>query len=248
MSVFIDVWHRTHPLTPEAHSRFLDYYGRHVVAPPSDYFEVVGGFRYTDGSSNEDFALYRYDSMAKIEESMMSFGADAEFISATEALFADIEIEETRAIAIHAPYSSDERIDELISQASRTPRSSPSARSHRFQRIVRTCGGTHRVRAFEALGSLKDGIEKAGSARLVCAFHYLVGPVMDLVELWMLQEGMHEEEMLPEAGVEWPADGAAGRAGEEGDAGVEALRAELARIAPVRERRGLEATAFSRLR
>ena len=41
MSVYIDVWHRTHPLTPEAHARFLDYYARHVVAPPSDFFEGI---------------------------------------------------------------------------------------------------------------------------------------------------------------------------------------------------------------
>jgi hypothetical protein len=228
MSVYIDVWHRTHPLTPEAHERFLDYYGSSVVGPPSDYFEVVGGFRYTDGSSNEDFALYRYESMAKIEESMMSFGADAEFIAATEALFADIEIEETRSIAIHTPYSPEERIDSIIAE---TP-GATSERPRRYLRIVRTCGGTTRVRAFEALGLLKDQIEKAGTARLVTAFHYLVGPVMDLVEIWVLPEGV----------VEWPR----GMGAEDG--GSPALKAELAGIAPERERRGLEPTAFSKLR
>ena len=78
MSVYIDVWHRIHPLTPAAHQKFLDYYGSVVVAPPSDYFEVVGGFKYIDGDSNTDFALYRFESMAKIEESRMSFGGEAE--------------------------------------------------------------------------------------------------------------------------------------------------------------------------
>jgi len=224
MSVYIDVWHRTHPLTPEAHARFLDYYGTSVVAPPSDFYEVVGGFRYIDGPSNEDFALYRYASMAKIEESMMSFGADADFVSATEALFADIEIEETRGIAIHAPYSQEERLDKIISEAPATPR--------RYVRIVRTSGGTDRVRAFEILGSLKDQIEKTGSARLVTSFHYLVGPVMDLVEIWL----------LPDGAVEWP------RTTDTEDGEIPELKAELARIAPERERRGLEPTAFSKLR
>ncbi len=223
MSVYIDVWHRTHPLTPEAHARFLDYYGRSVVGPSSAYFDVVGGFRYTDGPSNEDFALYRYESMAKIEESMMSFGGDRDFVSATEALFAEIEIEETRGIAIHAPYSSDERIDQIISE-------NPDAENpRRYVRIVRTSGGTGRVRAFEALALLTDQIEKAGTARLVTSFFYLVGPVMDLVELWL----------LPEGAIEWP------RGDDGGDA---ELTAELARIAPERERRGLEPTPFSKLR
>jgi hypothetical protein len=225
MSVYIDVWHRTHPLTPDAHQRFLDYYGKSVVALPSSFYEVVGGFRYTDGPSNEDFALYRYESMAKIEESMMSFGADADFIAATEALFAEIDIEETRGIAIHAPYSTDSRIDEIISER-------PESR-RRYVRIVRTSSGSDRVRAFEMLARLKDQIEESGSARLVAAFHYLVGPVMDIVELWVLPEGSGE------GTVEWT---------RQGDAGDSDLRARLAEIAPERERRGVEPTAFSRLR
>ncbi|MBJ20473.1 MAG: hypothetical protein GY910_22915 [bacterium] len=229
MSVYIDVWHRTHPLTPAAHARFLDYYATNVVSPPSAFFEVVGGFRYTDGTSNEDFALYRYESMAKIEESMMSFGADPDFLSATETIFADIDIEETRGIAIHAPYSPEERLDEIISERAPRGAAAASTRLRRYVRIVRTSGGMHRPRAFEALGILRDQVEKAGSARLVTSFHYLVGPVMDLVELWV----------LPEGAVEWPQ-------GEDG--GDSGLKAELAEIAPERERRGLVPTAFSKLR
>jgi hypothetical protein len=220
MTVYIDVWHRTHPLTPIAHARFLDYYGKSVVAPPSNYFEVVGGFRYIDGPSNEDFALYRYDSMAKIEESMMSFGADADFVAATEALFADIEIEETRGIAIHAPHSSESRVDEILAEAPDSPR--------RYVRIVRTSGGSDRMQAFELLAELQGQIEAAGTARLVTSFQYLVGPVMDLVELWV----------LPRAMTEWP---------RENDGADLDLLTQLAEIAPERERRGLEPTAFSQL-
>ena len=114
MSVYIDVWHRTHPLTPEDHHRFLDYYGEFVVAPPSDFFEVVAGFRYLEGPSNEDFALYRYESMASIEESMLSFGAEPAFVAATEALFSEVDIEETRGIAMHLPYAPEERLDAAL--------------------------------------------------------------------------------------------------------------------------------------
>jgi hypothetical protein len=235
VSVFIDVWHRTHPLTPEAHERFLDYYGTYVVAPPSEYFEVVAGFRYTDGASNEDFALYRYASMARIEASMLSFGADPEFIAATESLFVDLELEETRAIALHMPHSPEERIDALIAEAP-DESSSAGGRSaarpaRRYVRSVRTCGGSERVRAFEVLAQRCERIEAAGTARLVAGFHYLVGPVMDLVEIWQ----------LPEGEIEWPMGGTASGAGAD-------LEAELARVAPERERRGLRPTAFSKLR
>lgn len=228
MSVYIDVWHRVHPLTPAAQARFLDYYASHVVAPPSDFFEVVAGFRYTDGASNEDFALYRYASMAAIEESMRSFGADAAFVRATEALFADIEIEETRAIALHWPDESEHppeaRMDALIAESPVTP-----APPRRFVRSVRVCSATDRPRALEALTARQQQIERAGVARLVAGLHYLVGPVMDLVEIWVLQAGR----------VEWPA----------GDLGVDpALEAEIATLAPERERRGIAPTAFSKLR
>jgi len=228
MSVYIDVWHRVHPLDPAAHDRFLDYYATYVVAPPSDFFEVVAGFRYTDGGTNEDFALYRYASMAAIEESMRSFGADPAFVQATETLFADIEIEETRAIALHLPSERAElaetSMDALIAESP-----APDEPARRFLRSVRICSASDRPRVFEALAERQAQIESAGRARLVAGFHYVVGPVMDLVEIWL----------LPDPTVEWA----------ESQLGVApALAAELAALAPERERRGIAPTGFSKLR
>ena len=220
MSVYIDVWHRTHPTTPENHARFLDYYRQFVVEPPSDFFEVVAGFRYVDGPTNEDFALYRYASMAAIEESMMSFGTDEAFVDATEALFSEIDIEETRAIALHTPYAPESRLDEALADSQ-----DPSG--HRYVRIQRTCSGTSRVPAFAALERMRDDVEKAGVAELIVGFHYIVGPVMDLVEIWR----------MPETETGWP------------DEAVEvSLAADVAGLAPARERRRLAPTAFSKLR
>lgn len=229
MSVFIDVWHRTHPLDPEAHARFLDYYGEFVVAPPSEYFEVVGGFRYLDGPTNEDFALYRYASMGRIEASMRAFGADPDFVGATERLFREIEIEETRGVAIHLPYSSDDRLDALIAEGANRSEGPAGRGAPGFLRSVRRCGGTARAAAFEALAGLSEAIEKTGAARLVAGFEYLVGPVMDLVEIWALEPGRAAQDLRPEA--------------------VDPERARvLASIAPERERRSLAPTAFSKLR
>ena len=92
MSVYIDVWHRTHPTTPENHARFLDYYRQFVVEPPSDHFEVVAGFPYLDGPTNEDFALYLYASMAAIEASMISFGTDARFSAALRPRLSEVTL------------------------------------------------------------------------------------------------------------------------------------------------------------
>ena len=220
MSVYIDVWHRTHPLTPAAHARFLDYYARHVVAPPSQYFEVVAGFRYLDGPTNEDFALYRYASMADIEASMRSYAVDGETLEATLETFAALEIEETRGIALHLPHVPQARLDEAIAD-------SGAGEDHRFVRHVRTCGGNERPAALLLLERQRDQAEKASGARLVVGFEYIVGPVMDLVEIWRM-----------------PSD-------DEGFAvdAVEAdLRQELASIAPERERRRIAPAAFSLLR
>lgn len=231
MSVYIDVWHRTHPTTPANHERFLDYYGEFVVAPPSDFFEVVAGFKYVDGPSNEDFALYRYASMAAIEESMMTFGADPAFLEATETLFSEIEIEETRAIALHTPYAPETRLDAALAESSNSGLDPTVDSAHRFLRIQRTCSGTSRIPAFAALTELRDAIEKTREARLILAFHYIVGPVMDLVEIWRVPQGS----LLGADG--WP------------DEGVDAaLEAKVAGLAPARERRRLEPTRFSRLK
>ena len=233
MSVYIDVWHRVHPRTPAAHARFLDYYATHVVAPPSDFFEVVAGFRYTDGGTNEDFALYRYASMAAIEESMRSFGADPAFVRATDALFAEIEIEETRAIALHLPsdhlpseqrQSPEARLDALIAESP-----APDEPARRFSRSVRVCSASDRPRVFEALARRQAQIEAAGRARRVAGFHYVVGPVMDLVEIWLLPEPL--------------VDPARSEPCVESD-----LEAEIAALAPERERRGIAPTGFSKLR
>ncbi|MCR9096172.1 MAG: NIPSNAP family protein [bacterium] len=220
MSVYIDVWHRTHPLTPEAHARFLDYYARYVVAPPSDYFEVVAGFRYLDGPTNEDFALYRYPSMAEIEASMRSYAVDGEALQATLETFSALEIEETRGIALHLPHAPESRLDDAIA--------APGGEgAHRFVRHVRRCGGNERPAAFALLERQRDEAEKAGGGTLVVGFEYIVGPVMDLVEIWRV-----------------PAD----RGVCPIDDVDPALVAELARLAPERERRAIEPTRFSKLR
>ena len=94
---------------------------------------------------------------------------------------------------------------------------------------MRICSASHRPRVFEALAERRAQIESAGRARLVAGFHYVVGPVMDLVEIWL----------LPERLVEWT----------ESELGVApALATELAALAPERERRGIAPTGFSKLR
>ncbi|MAG33100.1 MAG: hypothetical protein CL908_19655 [Deltaproteobacteria bacterium] len=225
MSVYIDVWHRTLPLAPENHQLFLDYYGEWVVGPPSDFFEVVGGFRYTDGESNTDFVLYRYESMGMIEKSMMSFGAGETYIAATTEVFSQIQIEETRAVAIHSSYCPEARLDEVLAEGV----ADPAMAARRYVRIVRRLPTLTRPQAFLALGQFAGQVEKASGARLVAAFEYLVGPVTDGVEIWVLPEGQSWFPALP-AGVD------------------PALSSEIARLAPEQERRGIEPTVFSKLR
>ena len=220
MSVYIDVWHRTHPLTPDAHARFLDYYARYVVAPPSEFFEVVAGFRYLDGPTNEDFALYRYASMAEIEASMRTYSVEGDALEATRETFAALEIEETRGIALHLAHAPRARLDDALDAPGEPG-------THRFVRHVRTCGGNERPAAFALLEAHRVAVEKQEQGTLVVGFEYVVGPVMDLVEIWR----------LPASDAGFPIDGV-----------DPSLAAELARVAPERERRAIEPTAFSRLR
>ena len=189
MSVFIEVWHRVFPLTPEAYERFASYYGEWVVNANRDSLDVVGGWRYVLGDSNTDLALYRYPSMSAIEQTMATFGADDEYIQATDALFQDIEIEELRSISTSLPFSGDERIERARKGEPRSLR--------RYVRVARSLPAVARPRAYDALERLVDAREKAGSERLVVATENMIGNVMQCTEIWVLPEGVDELERKP---------------------------------------------------
>ncbi len=189
MSVFIEVWHRVFPLTPEAYERFASYYGEWVVNANRDSLDVVGGWRYMLGDSNTDLALYRYPSMSAIEQTMATFGADDEYIQATDALFQDIEIEERRSISTSLPFSGDERIERAWKGEPRSLR--------RYVRVARSLPAVARPRAYDALERLVDAREKAGSERLVVATENMIGNVMQCTEIWVLPEGVDELERKP---------------------------------------------------
>ena len=189
MSVFIEVWHRVFPLTPEAYERFASYYGEWVVNANRDSLDVVGGWRYMFGDSNTDLALYRYPSMSAIEQTMATFGADDEYIQATDALFQDIEIEELRSISTSLPFSGDERIERAWKGEPRSLR--------RYVRVARSLPAVARPRAYDALERLVDAREKAGSERLVVATENMIGNVMQCTEIWVLPEGVDELERKP---------------------------------------------------
>ncbi len=189
MSVFIEVWHRVFPLTPAAYERFASYYDEWVVNANRDSLDVVGGWRYVLGDSNTDLALYRYPSMSAIEQTMATFGADDEYIQATDALFQDIEIEELRSISTSLPFSGDERIERAWKGEPRSLR--------RYVRVARSLPAVARPRAYDALERLVDAREKAGSERLVVATENMIGNVMQCTEIWVLPEGVDELERKP---------------------------------------------------
>ena len=189
MSVFIEVWHRVFPLTPEAYERFATYYGDWVVNANRDTLDVVGGWRYTNGDSNTDVALYRYPSISAIEQTLAAFGADDGYIQATEVLFEDIELEEVRSISASLPFSSDERIEWALKGEPRTLR--------RYVRVARSLPAVDRPRAYDALERLVEAREKAGSERLVVATETVIGNVMQCNEIWVLPEGVEALERNP---------------------------------------------------
>ena len=120
---------------------------------------------------------------------MRSYSVDGEALEATLETFAALEIEETRGIALHLPHSPETRVDDARVAAA-------DGTAHRFVRHVRTCGSNERPAAFALLERQRDAVEAAGQGTLVVGFEYLVGPVMDLVEIWR----------LPASAVQWLCD------------------------------------------
>lgn len=180
MSVFIETWHRILPLTPEAYDRFLDFYARRVVEASREFLENVGGWKFEQGDTNCDICLYRYDSVAQVGETMASFGADADYLKEVNALFADIQIEETRSLGTPIASATDVRLDAILDE---TP---PAAR--RYFRVERSLPTLARPEALALFDTLVAAHEKQGSRRLVTAFEPMVGDVTKLVEIWVLPE------------------------------------------------------------
>lgn len=178
MSVFIEVWHRTHPLTEEAHRRFVDYYAEWVVGANPELLDVVGGWRTCDGETNTDLALYRYASLSEIERTMAAFGADPAYLEATDTLFRDLSIEEHRAISFSLPYCPDERLEQAIA------RSGPRG----YLRCARRLPATRRNETHDALERLARAREEACGERLFLATEYMIGDVMQLTEWWQLED------------------------------------------------------------
>lgn len=221
MSVFIEVWHRVFPLTPEAYESFASYYGDWVVNANLDALDVVGGWRTMSGDSNTDVALYRYPSISAIEQAMATFGADDDYLRATEALFEEIELEEVRSISASLPFSDGARIERAWRGEPRSLR--------RYVRIARSLPAVGRANAYDLLGRLVEAREKAGPERLVVATDNVIGNVMQCTELWVLPEGVEELDREPS------------------DVDVGLLR-EVAAIVPEVSRDNLSPLPYSRLR
>ena len=180
MSVLIETWHRILPLTPEAYDRFLDFYARRVVEASRDYLENVGGWKFEEGDTNCDICLYRYDSVAQVGETMASFGADADYLKEVNALFSDIEIEETRTLGMPIAIATDARLDAVLDETPEVAR--------RYFRVERSLPTLARSEALELFEVLVEAHEKQGSRRLVTAFEPIVGDVTKLMEIWVLPE------------------------------------------------------------
>ena len=220
IGVFNEVWHRIWPLLPASYQRFVDYYADQVVAPNQGLLDVLGGFRYLEGDTNSDVTLYRYESIAAIENVSASFGQDPGYVEATESLLSDLDIEETRTLAFPLPCSTEERLDQTLAEAPATPR------TYLLQR--RLHAGPERGTALELIDHCVAQVEKTGAARLVAAYAPLFGDVTKSTELWVLPDGTRDVDLRE---------------------GVDAsLLQSLDRLAPACERRRLEPLRYSRLR
>jgi len=220
VGVFNEVWHRIRPLTPEAYQRFVDYYTDWVVEPNRELLDVLGGFRFVEGDQNTDVTLYRYSSISAIETTSARFGQDPGYQRATEQLFRDVSIEETRTLAFPLSCSTAERLERTLDEE--------PASTRRYARIHRALPPAERPAARELIARCADEREQAGVARLVAAWEPLFGDVTRSTELWVLAEGARSLEV------------------REGIA-PETLR-DLDRLAPVSSDQTLEPLRYSRLR
>jgi hypothetical protein len=185
MTVILQAIHTIRPIGGAIFDRWVDVYGTAVVpAMQRSGFDILGAWKRSSGSLQQDLLLVRFDSLAAYEQAGAALRRDKGLSDGLAALMAEMHIGEEVTLANTVPYATEQRLERALKERPERPRQYLQATLH-----VRLGG---QPEAYAAVGAIADRAEQAGALQLVTAYEASTGVRGTLHDLWILPQGLRD--------------------------------------------------------
>jgi hypothetical protein len=194
MTVILQAIHTIRPIGAAIFERWVDVYGTAVVpALQRSGFDLLGAWKRSTGSLQQDLLLARFDSLAAYEQAGAALRRDKGLSDGLAALLAELQIGEEVTLASTVPYATEQRLERALKEKPERPRQYLQATLH-----VRLGG---QPAAYEAISELAERAEQVGALQLVTAYEASTGVRGTLHDLWVLPQGLRDLSYRASGGV-----------------------------------------------
>lgn len=183
MTVFLQAIHTIRPIGGAIFDRWVDVYSNAVVpAMQRNGWDIIGGWKRSTGTLQQDLLLVRFDSLADFERASASLRKDREMGASVGAVMAEMQIGEEITLATAVPYATEQRLAKALAEKPERPR-------QYLQATLQVRLGGQAV-AYDAIGAIADRMEQAAVLQLVTAYEATTGVRGTLHDIWVLPRGM----------------------------------------------------------
>lgn len=194
MTVFVQAIHTIRPIGAATFDRWVDIYS-HAVVPAllRHGFDILGGWKRSTGTLQQDLLLTRFAGMADYERAGASLRKDRAMGEQLGALLAEMQIGEEVTIAAPVPYATEQRLERALKEKPESPR-------QYLQATLQVHLGRQAV-AYDLIGALADRFEGAGALQLVTAYEGITGVRGTVHDLWIMPRGVGNLGYRPGGGL-----------------------------------------------
>ena len=182
MPIMIEAEHILGDSTPAAFANYVKIYGETMIPAMNDVgYNLVGAWRQVSGPLGRDLFLTTAESMAAMEEIGLRLLGHKSLIEGMSR-WAELEFTVDEALKNGRPFefSDDRRLEQGSNNTDSTPRC--------YRLIRRRVGVTGIAAASNALSSLADQLEAAGSWKLFTAYQTTYGDRREMSEIWIADD------------------------------------------------------------
>ena len=179
MSVILEAVHTIKPLTDTVFDRWVEIYGE-LVLPAYDRngWDMLGWFKRSGGRMGQDILLFRFDSLAAMEQATRSLFKDPAIGQAIAGPLSEFQVEESVSQGMTVPYATEQRLEKVRAAKPDEPR--------QYMQAVLEIGARDQAGAYELLGKLADTIDSEAGG-LVTAYQATTGPREQLTDIWAFE-------------------------------------------------------------
>jgi hypothetical protein len=185
MTVFVQAIHTIRPIGGAHFDRWVDVYGADVVpALQRNGWDLLGAWKRSSGTLQQDLLLARFESLAAYEQAGAALRKDRAMGERLGAVLADLQLGEEVTLAQSVPYATEQRLERALAAKPEQPR-------QYLQATLRVQLGGQQV-AYDTIGAIADRLEQAEALQLVVAYDAMTGVRGTLNDIWVLPQGMRD--------------------------------------------------------